>query len=603
MADSNQFNAPAASSGLTVINATAALQGKHWPDAPLGAVIRLVGALSSRSSPLRWRRLAVAYARCLVSAVAGMGLVLGVGACGRSHTSTSDAAHIVGVAPVRVVGQVPLGGRGIDQLPSPSWVVSFDVRLAPGSRLAVGLGYDRTPMTLSSVGGGLRVALAHGLSYALRTPPGWLGGGSWHVEATNTRLTIDGRRLPARASSATTITFRAEAGRPQVDALIATSSADRGLLLLHRLAELHARIPPGQFPIGATIGDRIVYGSTYWTSGFWPGALWQAAAIAPEAGLFARWALSATIEHLGRERADTHDVGFMYGESSLAAWQALCRGRSAASAATCARLKHSVLSAADELLTLAASNPEPGTIPTNATSPQADTIIDSMMNIAILPWASQVTGDPAYARLASHQAQVLERLLVRSDGSTAQAVNFDRRTGRVLSIGAHQGLSNSSTWSRGQGWAVYGFAQAAADLHDRGLLGAALRLAEFVASNLPAGGIPLWDYDAPAGAPVDVSAGVITAAGLFHLASACEALPGVCSSDPGRWVALGQRMLTAALGRASAQPSLGFLGSQVLNERASGCWCNRGELIFGLTYGLEGLRLEGIEKGLNRPTN
>ena len=519
-------------------------------------------------------------------------VALAVGACGMSHASPEAAAETVSPAPVQVVRQVsPLGA--IRHLPAASWVVSFDARLSPGSRLEVGLDYGGAPLTVSSFGGALRVALSDGTSYVVRRPPGWLGGGWWHFEATNTRLAIDGRSLPVRASTTTTtITFHAEAGRPQVQALIATASADRGLLLLHRLAELHARIPVGQFPIGATLADGIVYGSTYWTSGFWPGALWQAAAIAPEGGLFARWALTVTLKHFGQERADTHDVGFMYGESSLAAWQALCQGHSGAPAATCAALKRSVLSAANELRALAASNPGIDTIPTNATSTQADMIVDSMMNIAILPWASRVTGDPAYARLASHQAHVIARLLVRADGSTAQAVNFDRASGRVLSIGTHQGLSDSSTWSRGEGWALYGFAQAAVALHDRGLLRVALRVANYVASHLPAGAVPLWDYDAPAGAPVDVSAGVITAAGLFHLANACGVLAGVCSSDPGRWVALGQRMLAAALGYASEQPPIGFLGSQVLNEHGRGCWCDGGELIFGVTYALEGVRLE-----------
>jgi unsaturated chondroitin disaccharide hydrolase len=519
---------------------------------------------------------------------------LAVGACGGSRANRAGSAQAVSSPGEQVIAQVPLGGGAIEHLPEPSWIVSFDVRLAPGCRLEVGLGYGGAPVILASLGSGLRVALPSGGSYALSTPRGWLGGGWWHIEATRNRLAIDGRSLPVRVSSATTVSFRTEAGRPQVEALIATASANRGLLLLHRLAELHARIPRGQFPVGATLGDRIVYGATYWTSGFWPGALWQAAAIAPGGGLFARWARIATIEHFGEERADTHDVGFMYGESSLAAWLALCQGRSQASPALCARLRRSVLSAADELLALAASNPGVGTIPTNATSRQADTIVDSMMNIAILPWASRITGNPAYARLALHHAYEIERLLVRPDGSTAQAVNFDRRTGEVLSFGTHQGLSNSSTWSRGEGWAVYGFAQEASDLHDRPLLRVALRLARFVDSHLPAGGIPRWDYDAPAGAPVDVSAGVITAAGLLRLASACRALSGVCSGDPGRWAALGARMLAAALERASDQPPLGFLGSQVLNEHGRGCWCNGAELIFGLTYALEGLRLEQI---------
>ena len=528
----------------------------------------------------------------LVGTVAGLAVMLSVGGCGGSATGLRVAAHKVQAAPTVVVPQVALNAHeAVVPLPGRWWVVSFDLRLAPGSRLDVGLGFGGPPLTFLGGRDRLRVGLGHSAWYVLIRPRGWLGRGWWHVEATNTQLSIDGRDLPVRVSSATAISFRVDARAPRVSDMIASAAFDRGALLLHRLSELHARIPAGQFPVGATLGDRIVYGSTYWTSGFWPGALWQAAAIAPQGDVFARWALGATLEHLGQERADTHDVGFMYGESSLAAWKARCRDRPGLSRQLCARLKGSVLAAARELVTLAASNPGAGTVPTDATSPADDTIIDSMMNIAILPWASRVTHDPAYARLAARHARVVARLLVRPDGSTAQAVNFDRRTGRVLSIVTHQGLSNDSTWSRGEGWALYGFAQAAVDLHDRSLLGVALRVARFVAAHVPAGGVPLWDYNAPAGAPIDVSAGVITAAGLFHLATACRTLAGVCGSDRGRWIALGRRMLAAALAHASARPPLGLLDSQVLHEHGRGCWCDGGELIFGVAYGLEGLRL------------
>jgi hypothetical protein len=139
------------------------------------------------------------------------------------------------------------------------------------------------------------------------------------------------------------------------------------------------------------------------------------------------------------------------------------------------------------------------------------------------------------------------------------------------------------------------FAQAATDLRDRGLLGVALRVAKFVVSHLRASAVPLWDYNAPPGAPIDVSAGVITASGMFHLASACRALRDSC--EPGGWIRVGRRMLSASLTRASAGPPLGFLGSQILNERGRGCWCDGGELIFGLTYALEGLRLEEAARG------
>ncbi len=544
-------------------------------------------------------------------------VALVLAACGGGDTAHGAAAATVPPGTVatvpgagasaitRVVSGVPLrAGAGAasaswsSPLPAPSPLVSFDATLAPGTALSVGTGASARAVAGAGAGGSFVLRrgagaaytlVAHGRSFALTVPSGWLRR-AWHVEWAGGRLAIDGRSYAVAAGGGPELELRATHGSAEVTALITSSAADRGALLLHRLAELHARIPQRQFPIGADVADRIHYGSTYWTSGFWPGALWQAAKLAPANELFVRWALTATLDHFGQEHSGTHDVGFEYGESSLAAWRALCGpGSSGVGPQTCARLRRSVLAAADQLLALAASNPGAGTIPTNATS--GDTIVDSMMNIAILPWASQVTGSPAYRRLASHHAHVVASLLVRRNGSTAQSVNFDRATGQVLFISTHQGLSNSSTWSRGQGWAVYGFAQAASDLHDRGLLRVALRTAHYVAAHLPAGGIPRWDYDAPPGAPVDVSAGVITAAGLFHLAAACKALPGACA-QPSQWVALGRRMLAAALTRADARPPLGFLGSQVLNERGRGCWCDGGELSFGLTYALEALNLE-----------
>jgi unsaturated chondroitin disaccharide hydrolase len=259
--------------------------------------------------------------------------------------------------------------------------------------------------------------------------------------------------------------------------------------------------------------------------------------------------------------------------------------------ALCSRLRRSVVAAAHELVSLAASNRRAGTIPTNPHGPVADTIVDSMMNIAILPWATRLTGDRSFVRLASRHAHRVAALLVRGDGSTVQAVNFDRATGRVVSLATHQGISKTSTWSRGEGWALYGFAQAAADLHDRSLLRVAERVAGYVAGHLPAGGVPRWDYDAPRGAAVDVSAGVITAAGLMHLVSACRRLEPACP-DAGRWASLSRRMLGGALRYASPRPPLGLLRGQELNEHGHGCWCNGGELIFGLTYALEALKLE-----------
>ncbi len=509
------------------------------------------------------------------------------------------------IGPLKIVPRRSLSAerrRGVratsETLPATAWVVSFDVSLARRSRLAIELGSRTDQLVLSRGSSALATLDADGRSSTLASRSGWGNASSHHVEirgGVGDRLSVDGRPLPVVTARGGKLSFQIDRGHAVVRALIISAVADRASLLFHRLAELHARLPAGTFPLGADRHDRL-YLSSSWTTGFWPGSLWQAAALEPAGGLFSQWALAATIHHVGRERADTHDVGFMYGQSSLAAWRARCRGvdagvrTNAKSSALCTRLRDSVLAAANELLALAAGNPGAGTIPTNGTSPAAETIIDSMMNIGILPWATRITGNRAYRQLALHQAHVIAALLVRSDGSTIQAVHFDRPSGRIAFVGTHQGISDSSTWSRGQGWAVYGFAQAAVELHDRGLLGVAEHLASYVSQHLPAGGLPLWDYNAPPGSPVDVSAGVITAAGLLRLASACGQMSGACAS-PDRWVSLARGMLSAGLSKASAQPPIGFLSSQVLDGRLPTC-CNGGELSFGLSYALEALKLE-----------
>jgi len=529
-----------------------------------------------------------------VAAAAALAL-LGSGGRSAAATSPGSALSLNGAG---VVASLPLIPRqsGIPMSGAP--VISFDVHLAPDSSLRIGPGDTAAHFVLTRGAGTSPSLSVDGHRPVLLTPQaGWLESGGWrHVEMAGDELSIDGRAFtfPGDAQVAP-FQYDLSRGHGTIRALIISRASDTAFLLFHRLAELHARVPAKQYPAGSSVDDRL-YFDPGWTSGFYAGALWEAAALEPAGGMFASWALSDTIEHFGMERESTHDVGFMYGQSSLRGYEMLCGRRgSGGSAAVCARLRSSVVSAADELVALAATNPVAGTIPTDATSPEAETIVDSMMNIAILPWASAFTGNSAYSRLASHQASVVARVLVRRNGSTAQSANFDRVTGRLISVTTHQGLSNTSTWARGEGWAVYGFAVIAGELHSRAFLRVAERVASYVSSHLPAGAVPRWDYDAPAGAPVDVSAGVITAAGLLHLAAACKQLDGAsaCSALDGRWTALARRMLAAAVdGYASAQPPLGLLRSQIEDERwGGGCWCNHGELIYGLSYALEGLAL------------
>jgi hypothetical protein len=137
---------------------------------------------------------------------------------------------------------------------------------------------------------------------------------------------------------------------------------------------------------------------------------------------------------------------------------------------------------------------------------------------------------------------------------------------------------------------VFGYADTGARFRDRALVAVAERAAAYVSSRLPASGIPPYDYDAPAPAPIDTSAGVITAAGALRLAQACESISGACKSKPDRWRRLGGRMLSASLGRVTRLPPIGTLDDQVYSLGGSATWDDRGEYSFGLYYAFDAIR-------------
>lgn len=534
----------------------------------------------------------------LTAAVAAAVIAVAASGCGGGSHHKAAAAQVdpLALGTVQILARQSLrsgvasGERQLQRALPDRYAVSMDVALAKGAALELSLGSPGSVLVLMRDAQGETLLRDGQSSYHLTARPGWLRGASRHFELARGALAIDGRSLAALPAPphGPALSLRPLRGRGRVSALIITDAARRASLLLHRLGELHARVAPGARLVGSDTRDRLHFHSI-WTSGFLAGALWQAASLEPQDGLFATWALAATLGHLGLEHAATHDVGFMYGQSSLLAWRHLCR-TDRPPPQLCARLRGSVLAAAQELKLLAATNPGAGTIPTGVGGTIAATIVDSMMNIAILPWATRVTGDRSYLRLASHQAHVIGSLLVRTDGSTHQAVHFDRSTGRIVFVGTHQGIADTSTWARGQGWGLYGFAQAARDLHDGQLLTVAQQLAGYASRQVPAAGVPPWDYAAPTGRPIDVSAGVIQAAGLLHLLASCNAMAGACA-DTSSFIPVSRTLLTGALGRVSARPPLGLLGSQVLNGTKPEC-CKGGELIFGLSYALEALVLE-----------
>jgi unsaturated chondroitin disaccharide hydrolase len=147
-------------------------------------------------------------------------------------------------------------------------------------------------------------------------------------------------------------------------------------------------------------------------------------------------------------------------------------------------------------------------------------IIDTMMNLPLLFWASEESGDPRFKHIAVAHADTVLRHFVREDGSVHHIVVFDPATGAVEAKLGGQGYAPESAWSRGQAWAIYGMSCAYRFTRDARYLQAAQRVAHYFISALPDDHVPPWDFRAPnaAAEPRDTSAASCAASGLIDIA-------------------------------------------------------------------------------------
>ncbi|MEG3613965.1 glycoside hydrolase family 88 protein [Isoptericola haloaureus] len=263
--------------------------------------------------------------------------------------------------------------------------------------------------------------------------------------------------------------------------------------------------------------DRFAEGANRdWTTSFWPGMQWRAVELTGDADLraaaLAHAADFARRVHAG-EDLDTHDLGFLYTLSCVDAWR--LAGDEAA--------RDAALAAADHLMTRFL--PSAGIIQAwgdlSDPAQRGRTIVDSLMNMPLLTWATEITGDQRYADVvARHVVQVRTHLL-RDDDSTFHTFYWDPETGEPLRGGTEQGAGDDSCWARGQAWGIFGFALHHRTSGDPESLRASERCAEYFLAHLPADGVPFWDlvYSDGADAPRDSSSGAIAACGLLELAS------------------------------------------------------------------------------------
>ncbi|WP_053848785.1 glycoside hydrolase family 88 protein [Streptomyces sp. NRRL B-24085] len=268
------------------------------------------------------------------------------------------------------------------------------------------------------------------------------------------------------------------------------------------------------FPVGTKFEKWTYSQNGDWVGGFWPGTLWMAWLYSKDDDF--RTLALASARKLAPRRFDTgtHDLGFLFYPSWVTAWR--LTGDDS--------WRTGAVEAADSLIRR--YNPRGRFLrawgalddPQNA----GRVIIDTMMNLDLLAFATRETGRSTYLDIAVEHARTARRVFPRPDGSTPHVYDFDPDSGAPVGPATVQGYSPTSCWSRGQAWGVYGFTTMYRRTGDPQFLDTARRLADFAVRALGPDHVPVWDYRAPQ-QPYDIkdaSAGAILACGLLDLAAA-----------------------------------------------------------------------------------
>jgi len=150
-----------------------------------------------------------------------------------------------------------------------------------------------------------------------------------------------------------------------------------------------------------------------------------------------------------------------------------------------------------------------------------NTIIDNMLNLELLFWASKNGGGKDLYNIAYSHALVTSQNQFREDYSTCHVVVYDTINGKRISQLTHQGYADKSMWARGQAWAIYGFTMCYRETGEPSFLEIAQKAADIYLKRLPEDYIPYWDFDVPnlLNEPRDASAAAVVASGLLELSS------------------------------------------------------------------------------------
>lgn len=271
---------------------------------------------------------------------------------------------------------------------------------------------------------------------------------------------------------------------------------------------------PRRIPAGQKNWNTVAV--TDWTSGFWPGTLWYAYEYAKDPVLKAKAeGFTESLATVLDKPVVDHDLGFQF----------YCSYGNGYRLTKSPAYKKILLRAADSLATL--FNPNVGTIlswprpVSNMEWPQHNTIMDNMINLELLFWASKNGGSKKLYDMAVSHATTTMKNHFRPDWTSYHVVVYDKQTGRKIKGVTHQGYADNSMWARGQAWAIYGFTMSYRESGRKEFLETARKTADVFIKNLPADHVPYWDFNAPdiPNASRDASAAAVVSSALLELST------------------------------------------------------------------------------------
>lgn len=249
-----------------------------------------------------------------------------------------------------------------------------------------------------------------------------------------------------------------------------------------------------------------------WCSGFYPGILWYNYENTGDTAVLRHARrYSEEVAKIVEKPVFDHDLGFLV----------FCSLGNGYRITKDPQFKKVILNAADSLATL--YNPNVGTIlawPRNVGMFGGHhSIMDTMINLEMLFWASKNGGNPYLYDIATRHAEVTMRNHFRNDYSSYHVAVYNGDTGEFVRGCTHQGYSDDSMWARGQSWAIYGYTVVYRETHDPKFLDFAKKVTDVYLARLPEDKVPYWDFNDPRipKAPRDASAACVVASALLEL--------------------------------------------------------------------------------------